>query len=433
MDLRKRFEQGQSFQLISQRSRPSAYLPDSTTGPLTSGPGVVEINIVKAGFLYRREGKRKNIWREWGVILTASQLYFFKDIQWFITNIIKQQGMDKTCPSSDPTSAETVESTLVDGPVNSTPSLIMRPLVDGFLPTQVVPTTDMVALRSTRDAPKGRDSFLLAHKGGSADWFSSPDSSDLEHWMHKINFAASFSTFYVPNMKNGTALGSLHKANSLRRVNSDTSISAQMSAKNAFGTEAASDSVQKFVETHFARKLNVEQKLEVINNKLANIETQLLELERTANHLKLLVPLQPRTREAVHNSATRLASNFKWKWIERRKLLCYKSFFELDLEAEQSLCKSFPAQLVLVSPPSRTASPKSEENSSPTEVGDDTNDKSSAKAAATTPMPPRPQRAQSEVSFQSAVSRLIESADAPSTPTSPGSNLFFDALPSKDA
>jgi hypothetical protein len=333
LTLRKEFEDGQSLQLISQRSRPGAFLsPDSLDDPNSTGPGVVEIKVVKAGFLYKAEGKRKNIWREWGIILTASQVYFFKDTSWFKSNIMNQQQSSFFSGRKKRAITAPVLNEVVSDD-NETQKII-RPLVDGFHPHTVIPTTEIVALFSTDDAPKSKNCFLLSYKSGDFEWFSSNNEAELNDWALKINFAASFNTFYVVGIS-----GSLRKLPSklraLKRNNSDSSTSTRVSG---ITTTSVNNKRQEYSDAHLARKSNVEHKLNLIEKKIDEIQEQLNEHIRTRKSLQLLAPIQLKTREAVFSCAANLTASLKWKWLQRRKLLCYKRYFELDLEVEKELC-----------------------------------------------------------------------------------------------
>lgn len=334
--LRKGFEDGKSLQLISQRSRPGAYAQND---PNSSGPGVVDIKVVKAGFLLKLEGKRKNRWSEWGIILTASQLYFFKDTAWFRNNIMNQQSStnSRDRAASDPRPSEE----LATSEEEECSIEVIRPLIDGFHPHAVMSTTGMVALFSQEDAPKNRHSFMLGYKGGTTEWFSCSKEPELLDWMLKINFASSFNTFYVVGI-NPNPRRPPRKLRTLRRINSDSSTSTMYSSSTTttVRAERAAARAQEFSEVHFARKFNVGVKLEDIKKKLKDIDSQLDDHIRNGRGLKLLAPIQPRTREAVFLSAARLTATLRWKWLERRKLLCYKEYFEMDLVVENEICST---------------------------------------------------------------------------------------------
>ncbi|KAF5099153.1 hypothetical protein D0Z00_001748 [Geotrichum galactomycetum] len=211
---------------------------------------------------------------------------------------------------------------------------IIRPLVDGFHPHTVIPTTEIVALFSTDEAPKSKNCFLLSYKSGDFEWFSSNNEADLNDWALKINFAASFNTFYVVGIS-GSLRKLTSKLHALKRNNSDSSTSTRVSGTT---TSSVNNKRQEFSDAHLARKSNVEHKLSLIEKKIDEIQEQLNEHIRTRKSLQLLAPIQLKTREAVFSCAANLTASLKWKWLQRRKLLCYKKYFELDLEVEKELC-----------------------------------------------------------------------------------------------
>lgn len=364
LTLRKDFEDGQSLQLISQRSRPGAFLsPDSLGDPNSSGPGVVDIKVVKAGFLYKLEGKRRNMWREWGIILTASQLYFFKDTNWFRSNIMQNSAPNQPSNSLSTNLEDLEMNPEFEAKDTEMSSVKIRPLLEGFQPHLVLRTADLAALKSEEDAPQNRFCFLLAQKGGNAEWFSSHIDFDLTDWMLKINYAASFNTFYVNIIHSPSPRRCVRKLQSLRGNNIDSAENSEnVSIASKLNQNTESD--QKYSENHFARKANVEQKLQTINTHISNIESQLKEHERTGRGLKLLAPIQPRTREAVFLSAATLKATLHWKWMERCKFLSYKAYFEMDLLVESEICRHLQLLNELAS--SVTVENEDETNSSET-------------------------------------------------------------------
>ncbi|RJE16423.1 guanyl-nucleotide exchange factor, partial [Aspergillus sclerotialis] len=73
------------LQIVSARSRPDAFMQASIGTPADSHPGLVDIKVAKVGLLWRKDPKKKRArspWQEWGALLTFSQLYFFRDVNW---------------------------------------------------------------------------------------------------------------------------------------------------------------------------------------------------------------------------------------------------------------------------------------------------------------------------------------------------------------
>lgn len=295
--LRDDFENGPSLQLISQRSRPEAYRDD----PHMQIPGVVDIKIVKAGFLYRSDAKRKG-WKKWGIILTASRLYTFKDVNWFQNTVMAQlnvpsksrkyasvgntassiagniaggigklskkqkkeaaQNNNDTNTSSGPTIQESRKSGTSDN-TNNSPTIVLhqgqeqnssiamfRPMVDGFHPDSMLFTNEMAALYYANEEMtkefKFQHAFLLIGRGGSREWFAGVDEQEAHEWMKKINFAASFSTFFVAGMQGVSNLTipkkQAHRMKSLRRNNGSPASSPKSAGNKRSGnlTDTAS-------------------------------------------------------------------------------------------------------------------------------------------------------------------------------------------------
>ena len=78
--LQRAFTHTGVLQIISQRSRPTAYEGQFTNSepprPEEMQPGIIDIKITKVGTLWRKAAKKKKArspWQEWGAILTGSQ------------------------------------------------------------------------------------------------------------------------------------------------------------------------------------------------------------------------------------------------------------------------------------------------------------------------------------------------------------------------
>uniref|UniRef100_A0A060SX51 ARAD1A10670p n=1 Tax=Blastobotrys adeninivorans TaxID=409370 RepID=A0A060SX51_BLAAD len=377
-NLRQQFIDGPYLQLVSQRSRPEAFLtPDGTADPEHSDPGVVDIKVVKIGILYRREARRmlysKSAWREWGIILTSSQLYLFKDASW-IKNLIREEAYSsKKAPSE------------------RGPSIIRAP-IDGLHPTSVLPTSEMMALlSSSSDAPQRKNSFLLSGRGGSQDWFAAESEEEMKDWMAKLSFASCFNTYRTSILSDGAAERTTHRPrrmHSLRRRGSFTSI-RKAEAMNAVQEEGDDDQPKKgacsgqdsaqetkeptpelpvlgqdlqisddsksearksivsgysedqhalevpaspleLLERYSTQLQLVEVRIREIEEKIREKHNQIRETVRSGDHLKILVPIQQRTREAVILAAGRLSAVLDWQWVDNHRLACYKELFELE-------------------------------------------------------------------------------------------------------
>lgn len=350
IQLQDEFKNGKRLQLISQRSRPEAY------GSLgnQAGPGVVDIKIFKAGFLFRPEGKKKNVWKEIGVILTSSQLFFFKDTNWFRLNIMNQKNIVPGTPTEVSSRRRNTVSDILPSldfgskSNSSSEPVIIRLYMDGLQPDIVVPTSNIAALYSSRLAPHNPASFLLSRRDAvstSNDWFSGVDEVDLVDWVKKINYVAAYSTYYVPEIKN------LSQQFSIRRRKSTPMASSNSAPAPSQVKEPRLMRVERAQEEHLARKAVLADKLSSIDQSLKDYTTQLDECTRESEHLKLLVPILPKTRENVIHAATKLYISMGNLWASMCRLRCYRQYLSWDLETENATCEDLkslrPSQLFM--------------------------------------------------------------------------------------
>jgi hypothetical protein len=327
LQIRKEFDQGPRLQLTSQRSRPEAFLAPDTN--LDSGhglPGVVDIKVVKIGILFKREPKRmlysKSSWKEWGAILTASQFYLFKDVSWIKSAILSQPNCRKNSESSDEDSSPEGEG-------------VIKASIDGFHPSSVLSTVDMAALFSGNLETSQQHTFLLAGRGGAQEVFAASTQDEMEDWMLKINYASAFNTYHI-GIQGSAAADSLDrpkKNGSLHKRSSTSSMSTKSSK-----SQSVSQGFDKNGAAHSIRVWAVDNQLQEIHRKWEILEEQLKEHIRNGDHLKLLAPIQQRTRESVIFSAGKLAAKLDWHWRDRKRLLCYQNMFQTEKEVETELC-----------------------------------------------------------------------------------------------
>ncbi|KAG5368795.1 Protein transport protein [Yarrowia sp. E02] len=282
--VRLAFSNGASLQLTSSRSRPGAFLTqDTTDNPLMADPGVIDIKIAKVGILYRKEQKRvlstaRSIWKEWGAILTASQLYLFKETQW-IKSILKDLEAGRHVISAN----------------------------DQFHPTITLSTTGMVALRNSSTSAPPKTSrkvpFVLSAKSLGQEWIAAGSENDTAEWTHLINYSAAFANHSI-NPNPGTGINS--------------SLTAALSQ-----------------DIHTSRRLAMVDALHTLDEKVAAVEVEVDTLLRNARHLKLMAPIQQRTRYHVNFCAARLSAKLDWQWLDLTKYQSYRRVLTKELEEEQ--------------------------------------------------------------------------------------------------
>lgn len=322
--IQKEFDQGPCLQLTSERSRPEAFLSSDTIRDNSHGvPGVVDIKVVKIGILFKREPKRmlysKSNWKELGAILTASHLYLFKDVSWIKSAILSQSNYtnDSVISSGDGSSEEG----------------IIKASIDGFHPSSVLSTVDMVALFSINLETSQSHAFLLAGRGGTQEAFATSSKEDMEDWMLKINYASAFNTYHIGIHSGIGSRTSPYTGHCLKPKPSFSLLSMRSDRSRVLKRDDDIDNS----EIMSTRIWAVDNQLQEIQRKWKIVEEELRKQIRNGNHLKLLAPIQQRTRETVIFSAGKLAAKLDWHWLDRKRLLCYQSMFQTEKEVESEL------------------------------------------------------------------------------------------------
>jgi hypothetical protein len=313
--LHQAFSQSAILQIVSARSRPDAFMSqNSIDNPAESQPGLVDIKVVKVGLLWRKDPKKKRArspWQEWGALLTSSQLYFFRDLTWtksLITQYESQHKREARAP------------------------VVFTPPITEFKPDAIMSTSDAVALIDS-SYKRHKHAFLLVRHNGLEEVFLANSEVDMDDWLSKLNYAATFRTTGVP-MKGtiGTRYeGQRHQAT---RANSTTSDhSSHDGDANTPPREYVDPRLAE--EMSAARRQLMAQRVAEANDKLSNCERQLDDLLRNARHLQILTPVNTRAREQVILAAGRMSAKLKWVRLDIWRTKCYKQILSLDLRLEE--------------------------------------------------------------------------------------------------
>ncbi|GAA5981393.1 hypothetical protein JCM11641_005305 [Rhodosporidiobolus odoratus] len=151
-----------------------------------AAPTATNLKITKVGLLSRKEdlaegGKKaaSRKWKGWTVVLTGSQLLFFKDPN-FAASL--QQALDAAASSS--------ESKPDDSHV------LVFSISTPFKPDAVLSLANSAAIYDTSYS-KYQNVFRLVAPAGRQYLFQAYDADNLNSWLHAINFAAAFKTANV--------------------------------------------------------------------------------------------------------------------------------------------------------------------------------------------------------------------------------------------
>ncbi|KAI9675322.1 MAG: hypothetical protein M1817_001225 [Caeruleum heppii] len=317
-NLQRSFFKSAILQIVSARSRPEAFMsPSTVANPEDAHPGLVDIKVTKVGVLWRKEVKRKktrSAWQEWGAILTLSQLYFFRNAAW-VKGLMHQYDTHHKAGQST-------------GPV------LFKPPLENFKPDSIFSMDDAVALVDA-SYKKHKHAFLFVRHGGLEETYLADNERELNDWLAKLNYAAAFRTAGV-RMRG--LVGSNYdgqRSRGLRRMgSSDTGHSVQTPTGEVSIMSGKVDPLLA-QQIRVARHQIMFQKITEAEAKLSVAQKQLDEQLRSARHLQILAPIQPKTREQLVLAAGRMAAQLKWIRMEIWRVKCHKDILNLDLEDEQ--------------------------------------------------------------------------------------------------
>lgn len=314
-ELHRSFFRTGVLQIVSMQSRPTAFAtPSTTANPQETPAGIVNIKITKVGTLWRKDAKKKRTrspWQEWGVILTGSQLYFFRNLSWIKGLIEQYEKHQKNGPPGTP--------------------VIFNPPLQSFVPDAVLSTDDSVALLDST-YKRHKHAFLFVKNDGSTENILADDEDDMNDWMSKLNYAAAFRTSGI-RMRGVIGNYEVGRSRGVRRLDSASTNSRSIQS-DGVGRSGSVDP-QMANEVAAARRQIMDIKIAEAEKKLHDVKMQLDAFLRTARHLAILTPIQQKTRTALVNSANNLTAKIKWVRMEMWKLQCHKDILQMDLEEER--------------------------------------------------------------------------------------------------
>ncbi|KAH8696047.1 putative guanyl-nucleotide exchange factor [Talaromyces proteolyticus] len=322
--LHQAFSNSAILQIVSARSRPDAFMTSTTIeNPIDSHPGLVDIKVVKVGLLWRKDPKKKRArspWQEWGALLTSSQLYFFRDLYWIKSLMTQQENQQKR-------TARTL--------------LVFKPPVTEFKPDSIMSTSDAVALIDSA-YKKHKHAFLFVRHNGLEEVFLANSDADMNDWLGKLNYAATFKTTGVP-LK--STVGTHYEGRRHQKVTRMGSISSEESQPQSQAQMDVHSANKYYVDPHLveemsaARRQLMAQRVIEADEKLSGCQKQLDDLLRNARHLQILTPVNVRARENVILAAGRMSAKLKWVRYDIWRTKCYRQLLALDLGLEEKPSK----------------------------------------------------------------------------------------------
>lgn len=373
-DLHQAFTKSGILQIVSLRSRPDAFMQASLDNPADSHPGLVDIKVAKVGLLWRKDPKKKRArspWQEWGAVLTFSQLYFFRNVNWVRSLMAQYDAYVKNGRRG---------------------TLVFRPPLTEFKPDAIMSTNDAVALLDT-SYKKHKYAFSFVRHNALEEVFLAASEPEMDDWIAKLNYAAAFRTTGVRTKGMiATNYEGQRYRKSQRMGSISSSKSHQSTDKEPPSPTIDTDAVAEFVA---ARRHLMSQKIRETNEKLSFAQKQLDDVLRNARHLQILTPVHPRAREGVILAAGRMSAKLKWVRQDIWRNKCYREVLLRDLGedeslveggagsiAEQTVSSADPARLASIPGPSVTSDPSVRRDPSivRTASSQDTNDQATPSA-----------------------------------------------------
>lgn len=308
--LHRAFARTGVLQIVSARSRPDAFMPASLVNPADSNPGLVDIKVAKVGLLWRKEAKKKrgrSPWQEWGALLTFSQLYLFRDVNW-VKSLVSQ-----------------AESQQKEG---RREAVVFKPPITEFNPDALMSTDDAVALLDS-SYKKHKHAFVFVRHNSLEEVFLANNDADMNDWIAKLNYASAFRTTGV---RTKSMVPGGYDAQRNRMVHVDSS-PAPLSA-NQEPPPSPNPETEMAEEVVVARRQLMLQRIREANEKLFVCQKQLDDLLRNARHLQLLTPVHSRAREQVVMAAGRMAAKLKWVRQDIWRCRCHREVLVRDLGEE---------------------------------------------------------------------------------------------------
>ena len=316
-DLHKTFFKSGVLQIVSSRSRPDAFKsPETTTNPAEAHHGVVDIKVTKVGILWRKDMKKKKArspWQEWGAVLTGSQLYFFRNTAWVKTLMYQHDSHHRLGFASTP--------------------VVFRPPLEQFKPDALISTEDAVALVDGT-YKKHKNAFIFVRHGGFEEIILADTEGEMNDWLAKLNYASAFRSAGV-RMRGLVGVGQEgQRARGVRRMDSDRTAESIQTATGDVIIQSNGISIELAREIQLARRQIMRQKIAEADELLTEAGKQLDGQLRNARHLKILAPIQNKTREQVVLAAGGMAARIKWVRVELWRTRCHRDILAMDLKEE---------------------------------------------------------------------------------------------------
>jgi hypothetical protein len=399
--LNRAFAGAPSIEILAQR-RPAlptgsswgGEMPYASTAMMTTlmldpePENVVTLRITKVGCVSRKddlEGGKKAQSRKWktcGLVLTSTQLLFFKDLIW--TSALDQQIAEQT-------------------EQGTRPNVLVTPRISFFRPDGVLSLGDAIAVRDSSYSKYEHVFRLVATQGSSMRQYliQTPSEAEMNDWIGKINFCACFRAGGVrirgleptpPNSRKGSVSSQSPALNGARRPSAVPSMTSEslpppsLALSNSTGNmslaldkldfasppqspaAAGREDVEMFASMR--RRLNTRRRelqpwITSVTSKLSAQRAALDADLRLARHLGILTPFQKVTRDRIEAAAVPLAQRIRARRLEVARWQSRKDIMLLELAAGDRAARSLAPASAFEDYDFMRVSPQPQMNSQP--------------------------------------------------------------------
>lgn len=314
--LQRAFTHTGVLQIVSQRSRPSAYEGQFTNGqpPTTMDvqPGIIDLKITKVGLLWRKAAKKKKArspWQEWGAVLTGSQLYLFKNAHWAKGLVHQFMAAQRHGQPRTP--------------------VVFKPPLQEFKPDVLIKTDNAVALVDATYT-RHKNAFTFVRPGIMEETFLADNENELNDWLALINYAAAFR---AAGVRIRGMVGGAEEDLRGRDLRRETA-RPEATTSSALATRNRNLSPQLHRQVMAARRQIMLQKVSEATTEIDEANKQLEHLLRNARHLLVLAPIAPRTREDIIHAAAHADASIKWTRRDIWRMKCHKDILAMDVQQD---------------------------------------------------------------------------------------------------
>ncbi|VEU20254.1 DEKNAAC101146 [Brettanomyces naardenensis] len=258
-----------------------------------SGKEYYLVRVIKLGMMSRQESKLRyavKSWKRYFCLLTPVGMFFFKSLNFF-RMVYLDKDQDRKTLILEKSSSGSTTSTLLE---SSEPSLT---IFEGASATRTDKNVVLDRLandptsKNVSESPLRNFTFYI-YTRNSRNVYMVDNQFELKSWINSINYLSAFATIELP----------IQKMKIFEPVTE--SIENDATAGDAF------------TEVTCAKTISIDSRLSRLCSSIESSSGTLVKYLQTVNHLELLTPLEPKTRDELISSSKILNVKLEWLWYE---------------------------------------------------------------------------------------------------------------------